>query len=61
MPDRDRVYEKMSDHDRRSTIEGRLLDALTPYGGQRIVAGKKMQQLITVLADEYQKMREDGL
>lgn len=54
-------YEGLSDVDRRLNVEGRLLDTLSKYGGKRIVAGKTMRDLVQDLANEFYRMKADGL
>jgi hypothetical protein len=45
----------------REIVEGRILSALAPYGGQRIIAGPKMKSLIKDLADLYERLKSDGM
>ena len=51
---------RLSPADRRLNIESRLLAALTMYGGERIVAGPRMDSLINDLADETEKLAAEG-
>lgn len=54
-------YDGLSEDDRRLNVEGRLLDALSKYGGKRIVAGKIMHDLVQDLTKEIYEMKNDGL
>lgn len=51
---------RLSPADRRLNIESRLLAALTMYGGERIIAGPRMESLIKDLADETVKLAREG-
>lgn len=54
-------FQNLSDEDKRLNIEGKILNILTDHGGERIVAGPKMEKLLKELTDNYLEMRKDGL
>ena len=43
----------MNEADRRATLESNILDKLSRYGGEMIVAGFKMESLASELADLF--------
>lgn len=51
---------RLSPADRRLNIESRLLARLTMYGGERIIAGPRMEALIKDLADETERLAHEG-
>lgn len=50
----------MNDADLRATIEGDVLGVVSGHGGERIIAGPPMYQLVQELTDLVLKWRVDA-
>ncbi len=50
----------MSEPDRRLNVESNLLAVVSSYGGERIVAGPRMEELVRELADMTESLARGG-
>lgn len=50
----------LNEPDRRENVRGRLLSVVSSFGGQTIVAGEQMEQMVARLADEAEALARDG-
>ena len=52
------TYAGLSEADLRATIEGEVLGTVSAHGGEQIIAGPPMYQLVQELTDLVLKWRE---
>lgn len=52
--------EPISESDRRLNVEFRVRNALTKHGGQRIIHGHEMEQLVAELRVVFDELAIDG-
>jgi hypothetical protein len=54
------VVFKLSETDRRMNVETRLLMIVSSFGGERIIAGERMEAMVKQLADQAESLSREG-
>jgi hypothetical protein len=55
------VVFRLSETDRRLNVESRLLAIVSSFGGERIIAGPRMEEMVGELADQTEQLAREGL